>query len=324
MWDILILIESTGGVINSLPVLSPEEIPQDKIVIITSSWYNEISSVLVEKGFVEEVTFWGYYSFMVHFMYQFEHTLYIPSVGFPITEKCTLRCRDCIAKIPYIDNPINYDTEFLLNSLIPFFDRGGKIGNLFLTGGDAFCNPDLAEILHRLAQKYLKNQIERVAVSSNAVIIPNKEIMEILQKYGVIVRITDYRESTDRQNIEQIMSLCEEHEVQVELINQEQWLKVWRKSTEYLKSAEERKAMYEACRYTGSAMIKNGQYYSCCVAGYDNDSVSIDFKEIDQYSDEEIIRFILEGPRETGYETCSKCYGMTNSNKNYIAKGEQL
>lgn len=313
-----------GGILNNIPIISPEEIPQDKIVIITSSWYNDISNVLIKKGFVEGVTFWDYYSFMVHYMYECEHVLYIPSVGFPITEKCTLRCRYCVAKIPYINKPMNYEVNLLLDSLTPFFNRGGKIGNLFLTGGDAFCHPCLTEMLDTLCQKYWNRQIERIMVSSNAIIMPSQSALSILKRYGIIVRITDYRESTDKQSIEEMMSLCQEAGVQVELINQDQWLNVWREESDYLKGTKERQKMYKLCRYTGSAMIKNGRYYSCCVAGYNDDNVAINFKEISKYSDEEIIRFIISGPYETGYEACLKCYGMTNSNKRYIPKGEQL
>lgn len=314
-----------GEVLNTLPIISPEEIPRDKVVIVTSSWYNDISGALTDKGFVEGQGFWDYYSFMVRYMYECNHEIYIPSAGFQITEKCTLRCRHCIAQNPYISKPINYDVEELLNSLIPFFERGGKIGNLFLTGGDAFCHPQLADIVEVLGQKYLNKHIERISVSSNAILVPcGGEICDVLKRYGVVVRITDYRESTDKQKLEEMTSLCKKYGIQVELVNQGQWLQVWRKETEYLCSEKARIEMYKSCRYTGSAMIKNGRYYSCCVAGYADDNIAINFKELDKYTDEDIVQFIINGPCETGYETCAKCYGMTNSNKNYIPKGEQL
>lgn len=138
------------------------------------------------------------------------------------------------------------------------------------------------------------------------------------------MRITDYRESTDRQRLEEHLKLFAEAGIEVEVINQGQWLKVWREETEFLKDKDAVRKMYQRCRYTGSSLIRNGKLYSCCVAGYNNDKVNIDFGRLDEYSYEDVVDFIIRGPYVTGYEFCGKCYGMTNSNHNYVAKGEQM
>lgn len=45
---------------NGLPITSPDDIPQNINVIVTSSWYIDISKQLKEKGFVEGINFWEY------------------------------------------------------------------------------------------------------------------------------------------------------------------------------------------------------------------------------------------------------------------------
>lgn len=313
-----------GGVMNGLPILAPHDVTGEEKVIVTSSWYRDISKALREKGFTEGITFFSFFHFMVQYMYQKEHVIYIPSTALVITEKCSLRCKYCSAGVPYISHPVDYAPEELLGALERFFVRGGKIGRLLLTGGDAFCHPQLAEVLERIGSQYMGRGIERIYVAGNAMIKPKEHMVHLLKKYEVTVRITDYRESTDLQKVDEIMGMLKNAGVPVELIDQEQWLKVDRDEADYIKDAAGRKAMYQLCQYMGSSLIKNGKFYSCCLAGYRNDKVSIDLRQLDKYQDEDVVRFILEGPSESGYEFCSKCYGMTNSNSHYIAKGEQL
>lgn len=148
-------------------------------------------------------------------------------------------------------------------------------------GGDAFCHPQLAELLNQIGSKYLNDRIEQIHVEGNAVVKLGAQILSLLKKYNATVRITDYRESTEIQKIDETMELLKNAGVALELINQGQWLKVDREEAEYIKDAAGRKAMYDLCRYTGSALIKKGRFYSCCIAGYRDDRVSLDFQKLE-------------------------------------------
>lgn len=120
-----------GGVNNGLPIYAPDEIPEGKMVIVTSSWYRDISKVLLEKGFIEGTTFFSNFSFMVQYMYWKEHVIHIPSTALVITEKCSMRCKYCSRNIPYIVRPRNYDIEEVINSLNPFL-RGEEKSGIFV------------------------------------------------------------------------------------------------------------------------------------------------------------------------------------------------
>ena len=65
---------------------------------------------------------------------------YLKRTTFKITSKCTLKCKLCLAYIPYYKNPKDLSYENAKKILARFFSLVDKIGTFSITGGEPFIN----------------------------------------------------------------------------------------------------------------------------------------------------------------------------------------
>ena len=123
----------------------------------------------------------------------------IKNIDLEITEKCSLKCKDCFNCMQYYKKPKNISLNIIKESLDIFMDNVDMIMEVRILGGEPFMNKDLKEITKFVCNK--KN-INRVVIYTNATILPRKDELEVFQNEKVSFYITDYRLG-EKQKIKQ-------------------------------------------------------------------------------------------------------------------------
>lgn len=130
-----------------------------------------------------------------------------------ITQRCTLKCKLCLAFIPYYDNPKDMTLEEVEKTLNNYFKLVDKVGIFSITGGEPLMHKDIKKIMEMV---YLySNQIEeRIDIVTNGTIPFREELIEVLcknkEKNRVI--ISNYGKTLSKQ-IPTIMKQLEENDI---------------------------------------------------------------------------------------------------------------
>ena len=115
--------------------------------------------------------------------------LNIKSIDIQITERCSLKCKDCSNLMQYYTRPENSDLNLMLKSINRFMACVDNIYEFRVIGGDPFMSKDLYKIIDNLVQYA---HVQKIAIYTNARIIPKKEDLEHLKNKKVILDISNY------------------------------------------------------------------------------------------------------------------------------------
>ena len=138
--------------------------------------------------------------------YLYPEQLNIWQVDFMVTEKCSLKCSECLNLMQYYKNPEDIEIETLKRTLNIVNKNVDELKELRILGGEPFMNKQIYEIIGYAVK--LKN-IKNVVVFSNGTIIPEvSDLDTIAEKQKVIFYFSQY--GIEKQKIEQIKKiLCD-------------------------------------------------------------------------------------------------------------------
>jgi hypothetical protein len=118
-------------------------------------------------------------------------SFYLRSVDLVITEKCTLKCKDCANLMQFYEMPENYSSKDILDGIIGLSERADFIHEVRVIGGEPFLNKEIYEIIHRIA---LIDNIHKIVIYTNGMIPPKEEEIKNFNKNKILFSITDYAE----------------------------------------------------------------------------------------------------------------------------------
>lgn len=113
----------------------------------------------------------------------------IRSVDVVVTERCSLKCRDCSNLMQYYANPVDGDAGEILASVDALCGAVDAVHEFRVIGGEPFMRRDWPEIVEAL----LERQPDRyVAVYTNGTIAPDVQTLSRFSGKRVVFYITDY------------------------------------------------------------------------------------------------------------------------------------
>jgi organic radical activating enzyme len=130
-----------------------------------------------------------------HDNYLNKDKFFIRGLDVVITERCSLKCRDCSNLMPYYENPKNYDTETLNKNIENLCSKIDKIGEVRIIGGEPFMNKEIHLIVKSLL---INDKIDNVVIYTNATIMPTEEQFKILKNSKVSFYISNYGKLSGR------------------------------------------------------------------------------------------------------------------------------
>lgn len=118
-------------------------------------------------------------------------TFYLRSVDLVVTEKCTLKCKDCANLMQFYDTPSTYEFEEIIGGIRNLALRCEFINEVRVIGGEPFVNKDIYRIIESVAQ--IKN-IKKIVIYTNGMVPPKKDKLASLNLEKVVFSVTDYGE----------------------------------------------------------------------------------------------------------------------------------
>ena len=127
---------------------------------------------------------------------------HLQNTAFAITERCTLKCKLCIAFIPYHVNPRDLTIDEISTILERYFSIVSSVDYFCLTGGEPLMHPDLLTIFNMLLPYY--SQINKATdITTNGTLDFKEEVIQFLKKHKERVRviISDYGKVSPKAGI---------------------------------------------------------------------------------------------------------------------------
>jgi hypothetical protein len=195
--------------------------------------------------------------FYEYFMKYYPHKLIIPSVDIVITERCSLRCRDCSNLMQYYRHPKDADFGALFASLDVLMASVDHVLEFRVLGGETFMNPQAHRYIEKLREY---ENFTRIAVYSNGTIMPTEEGMASLIREDTYLRVTDYGPLSRK-----VRAIVEAFQIrggnyELERVNG------WQDCASIAKrgrSPEELEALYSCCCANRLLTVLNGWLYIC-------------------------------------------------------------
>ena len=100
---------------------------------------------------------------------------------FVITQKCTLKCKLCLAFMPYYKNPVNTTLEEAERIVNNYFNIVDEVQIFSITGGEPLVNPELVNIIKKVLT-YRDKITNTIDIVTNGTLMFRDDLLELLEK----------------------------------------------------------------------------------------------------------------------------------------------
>lgn len=147
-----------------------------------------------------------------------KNSFYLRSVDLVITEKCTLKCKDCANLMQFYEMPENYSSKDILDGIIGLSERADFIHEVRVIGGEPFLNKEIYQIITKISSI---DNIHKIVIYTNGMIPPKEEELKNFNKAKILFSITDYAELG--RNLEKTVSILDKYSLPYRVHPPEHW-----------------------------------------------------------------------------------------------------
>ncbi|MDE7432050.1 MAG: 4Fe-4S cluster-binding domain-containing protein [Lachnospiraceae bacterium] len=183
--------------------------------------------------------------------------LTIVHLGFCVSERCSLKCKDCSFLMQYYQHPQNIDLEFYKPALDRFIETIDYISEFRIYGGEPFMNPDMYKLL-----KWYKGceKINTLSIYTNGTIIPNARTLESMKSKKVKVHISNYGHNMDK--VDKLVKVLEQEGITYFERKYDTWCNAGDLSPKN-HTGQKLEEIYSNCFATNCYSFLKGKFYAC-------------------------------------------------------------
>jgi hypothetical protein len=274
--------EAKHGVgFDSIPIIPMSDVPKDALCIVAAmsiadvvdelerhdlhTWIpadillSDIDCTQDNPNFEIDDTKWKIESVRIaHAAYRKPDYVFIRSLDVMITERCSLKCRDCSNLMQYFERPQDFDIEEVIADVQRVLDNVDEILEARVLGGDAFMHKQWYRMVAWLSGQ---EKIRRVVVYTNGKIIPQD--LSALKHPKVSVFMTDYdkllRAAGKRRLLPYIMM---GNEIWHKVVIPDVWIDCATIS-KHNRTQEENDDLFQRCVATNLLTLADGKLFRC-------------------------------------------------------------
>lgn len=194
---------------------------------------------------------------LCHQAYLNPEEIFFRSLDFIITERCTLRCKDCSNLMQYYEHPKDCDINILLKSLDVFCSIIDKVLEFRIIGGEALLNKDWPIIVEKLTNE---PKVKRVVLYTNGTIVPNGKYIRYLKHSKILFNITNYGGLS--RKINELTRTLEENKIAYYVVTTDEWLDC-AAITPHIRGSEESQKFFRMCCAKNMPTLSEGKLFRC-------------------------------------------------------------
>lgn len=268
-----------GTTLHGLLVVSPDEVSDTTapVIICKRLEYYEIWHYLRERGFKCILPFYFYqenatamnrfymarsicYRQMEEALAALDKkdALVLKSLDVIVTDRCSLRCRDCANLMQYYDSPRHEDYTEQTASLDAVMEAADYVKELRVLGGEPFACPDMYRYIDHMEEHY--RNFGSIVVYTNGTILPKGENLRCLRHENIFIRISNYGETS--KNLRQVQALFDKEHILYEVNTYLGWQDC-AQFMDYRYTEEELEKMFAKCCAWDCYSLKRGKLFGC-------------------------------------------------------------
>lgn len=179
------------------------------------------------------------------------------AMNLDLTDRCTLRCKNCLAMKPYFAERKDMPWELMERQIdrltsLKWFRR------YHVLGGEPFLYENLDKVLEKLCAA---PEVEIINVITNATVVPDTRLMEQLQNPKVVIRVSYYGDLS--REYQSLVEFCQKNGIKVR-VQAQRWLDVGRALDVASNSQETQKRYSECCQRHGAFFYTQNGKVTCC------------------------------------------------------------
>lgn len=282
--------------INNIPVKHASELAQenrDSIILIASTYIADIITQLEDMGFLNWIPIYtiledkedskleefltgelrfnhsggaftqDFDSFVLSNMinsqkkYLDPEQLYVRSVDLILTEKCSLKCKDCSNLMQFYEKPINISLDELYQDLDDLCAVADEVNEIRIIGGDPFMHKECHKVVMHAASY---DQINKVVIYTNGTICPPEEKIAQMAHEKTFVFITTYGDFS--RNAEKLGAMLKKYNIPFNIQDAYGWtdcgdIKLYDRDQEQLNE------LFRFCCAKNFTTLTDGKMYRC-------------------------------------------------------------
>ncbi len=256
----------------------------------------------------------------------------LPSTSIMITEYCSLKCKLCLAYIPYYENKTHLSFADVKTILRNYFNIVDYVEKFSITGGEPLINPQFKEILKEIIS--YENKIkEEIILITNGTILFSTDILKLMKTCQKLKVIVNYYGRLSKYGFENKLLLdnYEIHNILYTEDNRYGWIDCRDHSLKHNSVKECEKQAQQCAFFLGKKYVINrGKLFTCTRAAYriqrniipytNSDFVDLLDNNIEISTQREKIHAMLNSKSTV---SCAYCDGLTENSKKFKA-AEQL
>lgn len=147
-----------------------------------------------------------------------ENKFIVEFMIFVLSNVCSLKCKNCSMLMPYFKKPHFEKLQDVLDEMELFLSAVDECIEINLIGGETLMYPDLDKVLEWLINN---DKVFKISFSTNATIIPNERVLELLKNEKIVVCISDYGQLT---KLAQLVEVFEKNGIRFWLRSDMKWI----------------------------------------------------------------------------------------------------
>ena len=187
--------------------------------------------------------------------------LNIKSLDVQVTERCSLKCKDCSNLMQYYTNPQNSELTIMLKSIDRFIECVNKVYEFRVLGGDPFMNKELHKVINHLVNY---DKVQKIAIYTNARFVPTGENIECLKNEKVVVDISNYGLlDPKKKKVDEFIKVLETKKIKYSVALVNNWQDCGRITKFQKRSKEELYRVFNNCCNSDLLSLLHGKLYRC-------------------------------------------------------------
>jgi len=186
-----------------------------------------------------------------------KNKLQVNSLDLVLTEKCSLKCKDCSNLMQYYAKPVDEDFNLLVKSIDKFMSVTDYVQEIRLIGGEPFMYKKIDDVIKQFS-KY--SNFKKLIIYTNGTIVPKKERADIYKNDKIFLKISNY--GTISRNVSKLEEFLSSNKINFSTERVTRWQDC-AKIQKYDRDINLTKEIFGNCCVNDALTLLHGQLYLC-------------------------------------------------------------